>query len=113
MHEMSIAQSLIDVVREEMRKCGSNILKSVYLRIGEMSSVVPDSLSFCFGIMTESTDLHGAKLFMDIIPLTGSCGDCQREFEIENYAFECPFCKGNRISIISGKELDIVEIEVG
>ena len=110
---MSIAQSLIDVIREEMRKCDSSTLKSVYLRIGEMSSVVPGSLSFCFSIMIERTDLHGAKLVMDIIPLTGSCGDCQREFKIENYAFECPFCKGNSISIIGGKELDIVEIEVG
>ena len=56
MHEMSIAQSIFEIIREEMEKCDSNVLKSVRLRIGKMSGIMPDSLSFCFELITEGTD---------------------------------------------------------
>jgi hydrogenase nickel incorporation protein HypA/HybF len=112
MHEMSIAQNMIEIIRDEMRKNNSESLKSVRLRIGTMSAVVPDSLSFCFGLITKGTELEGAELILDIIPLRGFCNECTGEFEIEDYAFECPSCGSTRIKVISGRELDIVEIEV-
>ncbi len=112
MHEMSIAQSIIEILREEMRKCDAEALKSIRLKIGRMSAVVPDSLSFCFELITEGTDMEGAELIMDIIPLTGLCDSCGTEFEIEDYAFECPACGSKKIDTIAGRELSIVEIEV-
>jgi len=112
MHEMSIAQGMIEIIREEMEKCDSSVLKSVRLRIGKMSAIVPDSLAFCFELITEGTDLEGAELFMDIIPLAGLCNECKMEFEIEDYSFECPHCNSTRIKTVSGRELDIVEIVV-
>ena len=60
MHEMSIAQSLIDIVRDEMGKHGVTVLKSVRIQVGQLSAIVPDSLSFCFNIMTSGTDLEGS-----------------------------------------------------
>ena len=49
---------------------------------------------------------------MEIIPLTGNCRKCGQTFEIENYAFECPFCDSKDIETLSGQELSIVEMEV-
>ena len=112
MHEMSIAQSLLDVIRDEMRKHNATELKSVLVHIGQLSAIVPESLSFCFEVMTSGTDLEGAKLNMEIIPLTGSCRTCGRTFEIKDYAFECPSCEGTDIETLSGQELSIVEMEV-
>jgi len=112
MHEMSLAQSIFEIILKEMEQCDSNVLKSVRLRIGKMSAVMPESLSFCFELITEGTDFEGAELLMDIIPLAGLCNECKMEFEIEDYAFECPSCGSTRIEVISGRELDIVEIEV-
>lgn len=48
MHELSIAQDIIDIVKAEMRNYDAKILRAVHLEIGAMSSVMPDSLSFCF-----------------------------------------------------------------
>lgn len=48
MHELSIAQNIIDIVRAEMRRYDAKRLKAVRLEVGAMSSVAPDSLSFCF-----------------------------------------------------------------
>ena len=112
MHEMSIAQSVIDIIKEEMHKNNVKILKSVRLHIGQMSAIVPDSLSFCFEVITTGTDLEGARLIMDIIPLRGYCQECKDEFEIEDYAFSCPSCKSTEIKTIGGQDLSIVEMEV-
>lgn len=112
MHEMSIAQSVVDIVEEEMTRNGASILRSVRLNIGRMSAVVPDSLSFCFEVITGGTRLEGARLFMDIIPLRGFCHSCESEFEIEDYTFSCTMCGSTKIDTISGQDLSIVEIEV-
>ncbi|HDM10786.1 MAG TPA: hydrogenase maturation nickel metallochaperone HypA [Desulfobacteraceae bacterium] len=112
MHEMSIAQSLLEIIKEEMAKNDAKVLRSVRLHIGQLTAIVPDSLSFCFEIMTNGTELEGAKLIMEVIPLMGYCNGCGKEFEIENYAFACPYCQSTDIKTISGDELSIVEMEI-
>ena len=112
MHEMSIAQSLIEIIEEEMLKYDARILRSVRLNIGQMSAIVPDALSFCFKVITSGTELEGARLIMDIIPLKGYCYTCESEFEIKDYTFICPSCGTTKIETIAGQNLSIVEIEV-
>ena len=112
MHEMSIAKSLIDIIHEEMAKNDARILRTVRLNIGEMAAIVPESLKFCFEIITKDTELEGTKLIMDIIPLMGYCHSCKEEFEIIDYAFLCPKCGDTKIETIGGQDLSIVEIEV-
>jgi hydrogenase nickel incorporation protein HypA/HybF len=112
MHEMSIAQSLVDVIREEMDKADARRLRTVRLQIGQMSAIVPDALSFGFEVITAGTDMEGARLVMDIIPLRGVCMDCEKEFGIKDYAFVCPHCGSTAIDTIAGQDLSIVEIEV-
>lgn len=113
MHEMSIAQSLIDILKEEMIKHDARQLKSVRLRIGQLSAVVPESLSFCFEVIASGTEMEGAELIMEVIPLEGRCKGCNRSFEIKDYAFECPHCRGTEIETTAGQDLSIVEMEVG
>jgi hydrogenase nickel incorporation protein HypA/HybF len=112
MHEMSIAQSLVEILHEEMARHHAKSLRSVRLHIGQLSAIVPDSLSFCFEVITSGTPLEGATLNMDMIPLMGRCRECKKSFEIENYVFECPLCESKNIETISGQELSIVEMEV-
>ena len=113
MHEMSIAQSVVEIIREEMQKCNATVLKSVRLNIGKMSAIVPEAFSFCFQVITDGTEIEGARLIMDVIPLRGYCHRCENEFEIVDYAFACPSCGDTGIDTIAGRELSIVEMEVG
>lgn len=112
MHEMSIAHSLIEILKEEMIKHEARMLKSVRVHIGQMSAIVPESLSFCFGVMTSGTELEGARLMMDIIPLKAICRDCEEAFKVQNYDFLCPRCGSRNIETIAGQDLSIVEMEV-
>jgi hydrogenase nickel incorporation protein HypA/HybF len=112
MHEMSIAKNMIDIIEDEMRRHNAKVLRSVHVNIGMFSSIVPEALSFCFEIMIKDTDMDGARLFIDTVPLIGRCISCNKEFEIRDYSFFCPFCEGLRIDTVSGQELTVVEIEV-
>jgi hydrogenase nickel incorporation protein HypA/HybF len=112
MHEMSIAQSLVDILNEEMVKNRAKVLRSVKLNIGQLSAIVPESLSFCFEIIVSGTAMEGAELVMEMIPLKGVCLDCEKAFEIEDYAFSCPHCSSANIKTIAGQDLSIVEMEV-
>jgi hydrogenase nickel incorporation protein HypA/HybF len=112
MHEMSIAQSLIEIITEEMDKHDASVLRSVKLHIGKLTAIVPDSLAFCFEVITKGTPLDGARLDMVSIPLKAACNACGKTFEVEQYVFECPLCKSGDIETIAGKDLSIVEIEV-
>lgn len=117
MHEMSLATSLIDIVREEMRKHGVARLSLVRLRCGALANVVPEALSMAFEVLTDGTDLAGARLEMTEEPLRLACGKCGREYSPEASAAAifspCPFC-GEEIGhrVLAGKELYIEHMEV-
>ena len=112
MHEMSIAQSLFEILQDEMVKHHAQSLKSVTLHIGQLSAIVPDSLSFCFEVITSGTNMEGAKLQTEIIPLKARCLDCKSVFEIENYAFHCCHCGSVNLDMESGRDLSIIDMEV-
>jgi hydrogenase nickel incorporation protein HypA/HybF len=112
MHEMSIAQSLIEIIREEMARHQAHTLRAVRIHVGEMSAIVPDSLSFCFEVITAGTEMEGARLNIEVIPVEGICRACGERFKIEEFQFLCPSCGGTGVETVSGQELSIVEIEV-
>lgn len=110
MHELSIAQNIIDLVRENID--GKTNVKNIYLKLGEISGVIPDSLEFCFDVITKETELEGAKLVIEKIPVTAKCNKCALEFRIENLFFICPECGSADIKILTGTDMQITEIEI-
>lgn len=113
MHEMSITVNVIKIVTEQMKKNNATRLNSLKVRVGRLTSVEPDSLRFCFEACIKDTQLEGALLEIEEVPITGRCGSCNRDFTMENYFISiCPDCGGAAADIISGRELDIVSMEV-
>lgn len=112
MHEMAIAQNIIDIVAQEMERNGVEKLKTVYLAVGRMSAVVPEQLRMCFEILTTDHKLSGAKLDIRVVPITYCCGGCGREFTSEGITDSCPFCADMHPEITFGRELKIESIEV-
>ena len=112
MHEMSIAQSILDIVDEYMLNENGQCLKEVAVEIGELVAVVPDSLTFCFEVLVEDTPYRGSRLSISIIPLNGTCSDCRHSFRIKNYMFKCPTCQSTNLQIQGGQELKISHLEV-
>lgn len=112
MHELSLAQNIIAIVREEMDKHHASGLNTLRLAVGEMSGVVPDSLVFCLDLITQGTDLQGVKVAIEVIPLRCQCQGCKNTFETAGFADACPLCGNRDITIVSGRELSILELDV-
>jgi len=111
MHEMALAQSIMDIVEQEMTRHGATRVSLIRLEVGEFTAVVPESLAFCFEVMTKGTPFEGVKLELNPVPLTGRCQGCGKEFKIRDYHFICPQCESKDIETIAGKELLVKEIE--
>ena len=118
MHEMSIAQSILEVVQQYARgnhhasDASSSRVKSVRLRIGEMAGVVPESLRFCFEVASEGTAAQGAVLLIEEVPIKCFCNSCNLEFSAERFLFLCPTCGASDVEVLSGNELDVVELDL-
>lgn len=118
MHEMSIAQSILNVVQQyakgndHARDGDVPKVKSIRLRIGEMAGVVPESLRFCFEVASEGTTAQGAELLIDEVPIRCGCANCNAEFSVEHFLFLCPKCGTSDVEVISGNELDVVELDL-
>ncbi len=112
MHEMSIAESIIDIIRETLNDDDHRKLLSVTVEIGELTAVIPESLHFCFQALVEETPYKGAELIIKNIPLKGKCVKCESEFSIKNYAFICPSCGSSEVQVMGGQELKVTELEV-
>jgi hydrogenase nickel incorporation protein HypA/HybF len=112
MHELAIAQSIVEAVEAKASECHAAHVKAVRLKIGEASGVVTDSLSFCFEMLASlEPTLAGAQLLIDTTPHSAFCRHCNREFSIKNYVAQCPTCKEWSQEIVSGTELQILEME--
>jgi len=111
MHELSIAQNILDIITEEMQKHHVERVVSVRLKIGEMSAVVPESLTFCWSIVTKDTPAEGSRLDIVSLPIEAGCLSCGNVFAVENYVYVCPNCGSGDLTILSGKELQIQDFE--
>ncbi len=113
MHELSIAQSIVEAVEAKATECNATHVKGVRLKIGEANSIVIDSLTFCFEMLTSlEPALAGAQLLIDTVPHRARCRHCNKEFAIVNFVAQCPTCQEWSSEVVSGNELQIVEMEI-
>lgn len=113
MHELSIAQSIVEAVETQATESEAARVKSVHLRIGEASGVVIDSLTFCFEMLAGLDPmLAGAQLLIDVVPHRAHCRRCAQEFPVINFVAQCPICEEWSSEIVSGSELQLLAIEI-
>jgi hydrogenase nickel incorporation protein HypA/HybF len=112
-HELSIAQSLIELACEAARDEGALQVVKLSVRIGSLSGVVKESLIFYVNLAAEDTACAGAVLAIEEVPLTVMCPSCLEAQTLVNfYEFRCPACGTPAPEVLTGRELDLVSIEV-
>ncbi len=112
MHELSIADSILNIVIDETKVKNLPEVKAIGLKIGVLSGILPDSLQFGFDAIKTDTPLKRTKLEIEVIPISGSCESCSESFKVNDLIFECPNCKSSSIKMEQGQELDIAYLEV-
>ena len=109
MHELSIAQALIEAAGEA---AGAARVTRVRVRVGALSGVAPEALRFSFDVAAAGTACEGAELEIDCIELAVRCPVCRQEkVPAEPYLLICPDC-GSSAPRLRGRELELVELEL-
>lgn len=112
MHELSIANSLLEAVRAETgRRPGVRVLK-VGMRLGELAGVEADALRFCFESLVRGTELEPLALVIEPRPRRQRCLQCARTFTVVDYDVACPDCGAPETQCIGGDELELAYLEV-
>ena len=113
MHEMGIALEIIDIVKASIpADMPDAAVARVNLKVGKLSAIVPESLRFCFGVAVKDTQLDGADLNIEEVPVVIRCEACHQERIVTEPVFSCAACGSGQVTLVSGKELDIVSIEL-
>jgi hydrogenase nickel incorporation protein HypA/HybF len=112
MHEMGIANSVLEAVRTEMALHPGTYPCKVGVRIGEMAAIDQDALRFCFEAIILETDLESLELGIEFCPRRHRCQACAREFIVRDYDSRCPQCESLETKCISGDELELAYLEV-
>jgi hydrogenase nickel incorporation protein HypA/HybF len=112
MHEMSLAQALVDQVIELAGKDGCQKILSVDVSIGALSGVMRESLEFCFPVVARGTPLERALLNVTEIPLTAECAECGRISNPEPFDMECCHCGSMNLMITKGRDFKLISFEV-
>ena len=112
MHELSIAQSVLEAVEAEAARHPAAQPSKVGLRIGELAAVDPHALQFGFEVLTQDTGLKGLQLEIELCPRRHRCRDCGTEFIVMDFDFRCPKCQSTQNDCISGDQLEIAYLEL-
>jgi len=113
MHELSIAQNLIEQAMNILAKNNAKRILSIEITIGEISGVVKESLEFYYNLLTKEIDnFRDSKLIINETKWIMRCKNCNLEYEAGKGNVGCPRCKSLEDEIVSGRELDLISMEV-
>ncbi|GAB2188908.1 hydrogenase maturation nickel metallochaperone HypA [Sessilibacter sp. MAH2] len=112
MHEMSVAEGVIQVLEEQAKTQAFTKVKALWLEIGPLAMIESESLRFCFDAVCKSTLAEGARLEIIETQGQGWCLGCNQTVTIKERFDACPNCGSYQIQVTGGDELRIKELEV-
>lgn len=112
MHELALAQSIVDIVESQARNHHFTKVKKVHLVVGALALVELEALTFGFDSVTRGTVAEGATLEIQRPGGKGTCMKCGAEVDVAQRGDACPACESYQVIVTSGDELRVAELEV-
>lgn len=110
MHELSLCRSIYGIV--DRARAGRPV-SVVHLEVGQLRQVVPDTLRYCWEMITEQSPLAGCELDIDHVPVRLDCAGCgQRTTVTQVLLLTCAACGGADIRLHTGEEFMVTSIDV-
>jgi len=109
MHELAVTTSILDLALQHAKKAP---ITDVHLVIGQLSSVMDDSVQFYWDIISQDTAAEGSQLHFRRIPAEFQCQKCHARYPLRGEDFTCPVCQSTEVSIVAGEEFYLEAIDV-
>lgn len=112
MHELSIAQSIVELAEQKAKDHQASEIEELELEIGSLAGVELQTLDFALESVVKGTMLDNARIVRHDIAGEGRCGDCGEVFPVNALFSPCPHCGSYCVKAIKGKELRIKSIVI-
>jgi len=112
MHELAVTESILEIALRHAQSAEARQVTALHLVIGDLTSIIDDSVQFYWDIIAKDTIAEGARLYFRRIPIQMQCLACQGQFLPENNDFTCPVCASNRVKILNGEEFFLEAIDI-
>lgn len=112
MHEISLMEHALEIVRARAVAAGAGRVTAVTFRVGPYSGVVPEALEFAFAALTPGTLAAGAELRIETAAAEGRCPACKTTFAVTDVVSLCPTCGQVSVERSGGLEFELTAIEV-
>ena len=110
MHELSICGSIADIVT---RRAAGRAVKVINVRVGQLRQVVPDTLVYCWELVSADTPLAGSRISIEAVPARIRCRSCDQVTDVGAVpVFACGGCGGFDAEVVSGEEFLITALEL-
>lgn len=112
MHEMALAEGVLQILQDQAQAQNFTKVKTVWLKLGELSHVDPDAIRFCFDAVVRGSIAEGAKLEIMRTPGQAWCHDCAKTVPMPSRVEPCPSCGGYKLQVTDGEDMRVHELEV-
>lgn len=112
MHEMSLAEGILQIVEDTAGAQGFKRVTQVRLEIGALAGVEVEALAFCLDLVLKGSLAEGAEVRLDRLPGEGWCLDCSERVEIGALYDPCPRCGGYRVQPTGGTQMRVKDLLV-
>jgi len=112
MHESGVAQKMVQAVLKAAQDHGAGKVETVYVRLGQLEHISPESLEQHFRHAAKGTGAEHARLVCEEVAGRARCRACGAEFDSDLHPVVCLHCDSRQVELISGLELEVVSIDV-
>ncbi len=110
MHELSICGSIVDIVN---RHAEGRTVETIHIRVGQLRQIVPDTLVYCWSLVSADTALAGSTLQVESIPASIKCQGCGEIRELGEFlVLACTTCDRRDVEVVAGEEFLITSLEL-
>jgi hydrogenase nickel incorporation protein HypA/HybF len=112
MHEMSLAESVREIVDETARANCARRVAAVRLEIGKLAQVEIDAMRFAFDVAMRGSLAESARL--EIVETDGAawCMRCSQPVAIARRGDACPLCGTYQLQVTGGERMRVMDMEI-
>jgi hydrogenase nickel incorporation protein HypA/HybF len=112
MHELAIAQALVEEVQRLAEQQRAEAVLAVAVSVGALSGVDREALAFAFPLAALDTALEHTRLDLEEAPALGTCEDCGQEYTLDLADVRCTRCRSGRMRIVAGRDVLICSVQL-